>query len=387
MRIAVVGSGRSVHAIARSVAVAGLGHEVRFVTVGDVLPAPGVEVRTRALPRGPLAAARAARGFLTDLRSFGPALLHLHYAGGKLGTMAALSGVRPLVVTVMGGDVLPEQHAGGLSRLERRATRRILAAADLLLVKSEALRPALEAWGGFAGKCEVVRWGVDPATFHRDVEAAAALRRRLRLSPADRVILSPRPLQPLYNVHLLVEAMPEVVAHVPSAALVITEYNADPGYAARLRQAVAALGLGDRVQFAGAVATRDMPGLHSLAEIEASLPSSDGLPQSLFEAMACGTPVVLGRLTAYREIVTDGESALLADLEPRAVASTMVRLMTDSALRDRLARTGLERVREVGFLPRELQRVDSLYREVVARGAARERPRGRLLDLLGLLPR
>ena len=96
---------------------------------------------------------------------------------------------------------------------------------------------------------------------------------------------------------------------------------------------------------------------------------------------------MLGRLTAYREIVTDGESALLADLEPRAVASTMVRLMTDSALRDRLARTGLERVREVGFLPRELQRVDSLYREVVARGAARGRPRGRLLDLLGLLLR
>ena len=45
MRIAVVGSGRSVHAIARSVAVAGLGHEVRFVTVGDVLPAPGVEMK------------------------------------------------------------------------------------------------------------------------------------------------------------------------------------------------------------------------------------------------------------------------------------------------------------------------------------------------------
>jgi glycosyltransferase involved in cell wall biosynthesis len=387
MRIAVVGSGRSVHAIARTAALAGLGHEVRFVTVGDVLPAPGVDVRTRPLPREPLAAARAARGFLDDLRRFAPELLHLHYAGGKLGTMAALSGLHPLVVTVMGGDVLPEQHAGGLSRWERRATRRILDAADLLLVKSAALRRALAAWGPFAGKSEIVTWGVDPAVFHRDPDAAAALRHRLALSPSDRVILSPRPLQPLYNVHLLVEAMPEVIAHVPSAVLVVTEYNLDPKYADGLRQRVAALGLGDRVRFAGAVAAADMPALHSLAEIEASVPSSDGLPQSLFEAMACGTPVVLGRLAAYEEVVADGESALLADFEPRAIASALVRLLTDHALRGRLARSGLERVREVAFLPAELRRVDALYRDVVARGGARARPRGRLLDVLGLLLR
>ena len=41
--------------------------------------------------------------------------------------------------------------------------------------------------------------------------------------------------------------------------------------------------------------------------------------QSLFEAMACRSPVVLGRLDAYTEAVSDGESALLVDLGPQAI--------------------------------------------------------------------
>jgi glycosyltransferase involved in cell wall biosynthesis len=387
MRIAVVGSGRSVHAVSRSVAVAARGHEVRFVTVGDVLPAPGIEVRTRPLPRGAVAAARAARSFLSDLRRFQPDLLHLHYAGGKLGTMAALGGIHPMVVTVMGGDVLPEQHPGGLSLLERRATRRILEQADLLLVKSTALRTALCAWGGFAAKAEVVRWGVDPARFRRDPAAAVAMRSRLAMSPRDRVILSPRPLVPLYNVHLIVDAMPKVLAAVPEALAVITEHNADPAYRESLRQRGEVLGLGDRVRFVGAIPAAEMSALHSLAEAIVSVPSSDGLPQSLFEAMACGTPAVLGRLPAYSEVVTDDESALLVDHEAAAVAFALVRLLSDEHLHARLAGRALERVGEVAFLPRELDRVEAFYRALVARGPRPASNRGRLLDLAGLLLR
>jgi glycosyltransferase involved in cell wall biosynthesis len=387
MKIAVVGSGRSVHALSRSMAVAARGHEVRFVSVGDVLPAPGIEVKTRPLPRHALAAVRAARGFLSDLRDFRPDLLHLHYAGGKLGTMAALAGVRPMVVTVMGGDVLPEQHPGGLSPLERRATRRILEQADLLLVKSEGLRPALDAWGGFAAKAEVVRWGVDPARFRRDSVAATAMRARLALSPQDRVILSPRPLAPLYNVHLVLEAMPAVRTAVPEAVLVLTEYNAEPPYRASLRQRVDTLGLGDRVRFVGAIPAADMPALHSLAEAIVSVPFSDGLPESLFEAMACETPAVLGRLPAYAEAVTDGESALLVDHAAAAVASALVRLLSDERLRTDIAARALERVREVAFLPREVDRVDRLYRELVARGPRPASSHGRWRDLAGLLLR
>lgn len=387
MRIAVVGNGRSVHTVTRSAAIAARGHDVRLVTAGDVLPAPGVELRTRPLPRTPGAAALAARAFFGDIHSFHPDLLHLHYAGGRLGTLALLSGVRPLVVTVMGGDVLPEQHLGGYSALERRATRRILEQADLLLVKSDALRRAIAAFGSPTARVETVRWGVEPERFHRDPVAALALRRRLRLAPADRVLLSPRILTPLYNVHLIVEAMPRILERVPEALLLVTEYSADAEYRRTLERRAAELGVAARVGFVGQFGHDEMPALYSLAEAVVMVPSSDGLPQSLFEAMACEAPVVLGRLPGYGEVVTDGESALLVEPGGEAIAGAVARLLEDGALRESIARRALEAVREKACLPREIERVVALYRELLIAPRAPKPRGGRLLDALSLILR
>lgn len=378
-----VGNGASIHVTSRSAAVAARGHAVRLVTVGDVLPSPGVDVRSRPLPAGVPAGVRAARGFFRDLREFDPDLVHLHYAGGRLGTLTLLSGIRPLVVTVMGGDVLPEQHPGGLSRLQRRTTRRILQEADLVLVKADALRPVVTGLGAAPEKVETLRWGVDPAVFKPDPAAAAEQRARLGLAAADRVILSPRLLKELYNVHLIVEALPFVLRDVPSAVLVITEYGADPDYRRRLELRARELGIADRVRFAGRVDHGQMPGLYSLAEVAVSVPSSDGLPQSHFEAMACGCALVTGRLEVYREVLRDGHSALMTSGAPAAIAEAVSAVLEDEALRSRLAAAARVRVSEVGSLPSELDHLEGAYAGL-APAVGRSRKRGLRVTLEAL---
>jgi glycosyltransferase involved in cell wall biosynthesis len=387
VRIAIVGSGRGVYALDWAATLAARGHEVRFVTLGEVLTAPGVEVRTRPIPRSLSQAVRAGRGFVRDIRSFKPDVLHLNYAGGRLGTLATLASVHPLVAAVVGGDVLPEQHSRGHPWLERRATRRILELADLILVKNDVLCRAVAALGDFAGKVEMVRWGVDPARFHRDPEAGDSLRRRLGLVAEDRVVLSPRLLQPLYNVHLILEAMPRILAAAPRAVLLVTEYNASRDYRRLLEERAARLALGDRLRFVGRIDHEQMPALYSLAEVVVSVPASDGLPQTLFEAMACGVPVVLGRLPGYGDVVVDGESALFTDFEPGAIANAVLRLLGEPALAQALARNALEQVQQVAFLPKEVERVEGLYRTLAAGGAGRRIHGGWLFDALGLLLR
>jgi glycosyltransferase involved in cell wall biosynthesis len=221
----------------------------------------------------------------------------------------------------------------------------------------------------------------------RAPDEARALRDELGLRPADRVVLSPRILRPLYNVHLIVEAMPAVLARVPEALLLVTEHRADEDYRRRLEARAQALGLGGRVRFIGAVGHARMPALYTLAEAMVSIPFSDGLPQSLFEAMACETPAVIGRLPAYDEVVRDGEHALLCDLDAPAVAAAVTRLLTDAALARRLARAALARVLEVACLPREAERVERLYEQVL-RKRRRRAPLGRrFLDGLTLFLR
>lgn len=388
MRIAVVGNGRSVHVLSRSAALAARGHAVRLVTAGPVLEGAGVEVRTRPLPRTPWAAARAARGFFRDVRDFRPDLLHLHYAGGRFGTLATLTGVHPLAATVMGGDVLPDQHRGGMSALERRATRRVLAAADLVLVKSERLRSAVLAFGDLSAKVHVVRWGVDPERFRRDVGAAARVRERLSLPARAQLVLSPRLLAPLYNIDLVVDAFPRVLREAPDAILLIAEYGADPVYRGRVQGQVDRLGLAAHVRFLGQVPHADMPTLYSAADVSVSVPRSDGLPQSLFEAMACETPSVVGRLEAYDEVLGADEVAVTVALQSEAIAAGIVRLLTDEGRRRSMGRRARARVEAIACLPAEVERVEALFAGAIrAAPPARRRGLGDLVDALSLLAR
>ncbi len=378
-----VGNGATVHALVRGAAIASLGHTVRLVTLGPVLSHPGVEVRTRPLPRTSLEGLRAFRSFQRDLHEFRPDLLHVHYAGGRLGSLALASGIKPLVVTVMGGDVQPEQLMGRAGALDHRATKRLLSEADLLLAKSVALRNDIARYGNYAEKTETVRWGIDAARFARDPGRAEAMRRKLNL-PTGPILLSPRILRPLYNIHLIVEAMPEILAKSRGALLVVSRHREDPDYANQLRKRVIDLGIEKSVRFIEPVDYDAMPDLLSITSVVVSVPFSDGLPQTLFECLASETPIVLGRLAAYEEIVQHEREALLADLSAASIASAVSRILEDAELAARLRTAGLQRVQKEPSLPDEARRVATLYRRVLA-GDRRPSPLGpRILDALSL---
>jgi glycosyltransferase involved in cell wall biosynthesis len=63
------------------------------------------------------------------------------------------------------------------------------------------------------------------------------------------------------------------------------------------------------------------------------VPGSDGTCRALLEAAACGIPAVTPRRGALPEIVADGETGLLADESPAALASAWQTLFADPARR------------------------------------------------------
>ena len=65
------------------------------------------------------------------------------------------------------------------------------------------------------------------------------------------------------------------------------------------------------------------------------------IPNKAFQALACGVPLVTADTPAARELLADGESALLVPPgDPEALADALRRLTTKPALRDRLAAGG-----------------------------------------------
>lgn len=102
-------------------------------------------------------------------------------------------------------------------------------------------------------------------------------------------------------------------------------------------------GIGDRVHLLGAVHPDDIPGLFAGADAIAyvSLYETFGLP--VLEAFAFGKPLVTSQTSATAEVA--GDAARLVDpASVSSIAEGLHDVLTDSALRERLAIAGLRRV-------------------------------------------
>ncbi len=379
LTICAVGRADSVHVASRTRCFAELGHRVLLVSHVAAPDIPGVTQFVPSYPpRGPggfllRVAARvpvlgrlvphAARAvaFVRLLHRWKPDVIHVHYAYSYYGWLAAMLGSGPIAVTVMGGDVLFEEQ-GAPTPAGKWLTIRLLREARYITTKSNHLTAVLERFGGVAALVERIVWGIPLRVFHRS--DASSLRARLGISPTARVVLSPKILQPFYRVHLIVEAMPVVLTAVPDAVLVVTEYAADPDYRERIARRAAEMGIDRHVIFCGHVSHHDMPAYYSLAEVTVAVPSSDGLPQTLLEGMACETPSILGKLPRYEELVTHGRSAWFVDAEPAAIAQGVIELMRNPALRTEIARNALAIVREQADLDAQAAQVERRLREI-----------------------
>ncbi|MEX2161702.1 MAG: glycosyltransferase [Anaerolineales bacterium] len=255
------------------------------------------------------------------LRIVQPDLVHVHYASKGLAALA-LRGKFSLLVSVMGSDIMPE---AGYRGWYATFTRLLLDRADVITSKSSYMDAVLQSIGDYKDKVRRIRWGVDLGVFHprRDT---AAFRKRWDIISGALVFFDPRSAKALYNKEIILEAFHEYrLANSPPAVLLIATSSAEPSYLAFLQRRARELNLGKAVSFLPPLSTDEMADAFCLADVTISVPRSDGLPQSLLEAMACGSHLLLGNLPQYAEIVRGGASVqVLQSLDPQKMAEALL---------------------------------------------------------------
>ncbi len=335
---------------------------VHYHHLPDVLPTPFVAPARSALWRfgwWPLAHWRQWQQLLERIE---PDIFDILMINAEQ-VPAALACRAPLVITPWGSDLLVyPAHYGAITRW---FLRRALHHADLVLCNSAALAQAGVAWGARPERIRRVGQIVDLLRFRPGLDASAQ-RRRLKISGGP-VLLSPRNLQPIYCIHVLIRALPAVLAQYPDAKLVLLgKRNLEPDYVDLLEREIARLGLREAVLFAGWFSNDEMPLLYAAADVVLSTPNSDSRPSSVFEAMACGVPVVVSDLAAVREIVTNGETGLVVAVDDAsATAAAILRLLGDKSLRHRIVTQALEYAQREGDYPTQMAKVAACYAELL----------------------
>ena len=301
----------------------------------------------------PLRGFAMSRALRRVARSVEPDLVHAHYLP-EYGWMAAREKLRPLVCSAWGSDVL------GVRGINRPRSKLALRKASFVFADSAHLARATRALAGEAVPVEVVRWGLDLEAFAPGERGAA--RAALGLPVDGPLVVSVRGLEAIYNPKLLLESFARVRAARPDAHLLLKHpLTATP---ASVAATVERLGLAGAVTVLGNLLAERLPDVYRAADVVVSLASSDSSPRSVWEALACGRPVVVSDLPWARDELADGR-ALVVPLDAGAVAAAIERVLDDDGLSARLAEAGRE-LAAAELDPAACgERVDALYRSVL----------------------
>ncbi|MBN1399321.1 MAG: glycosyltransferase family 4 protein [Anaerolineae bacterium] len=254
----------------------------------------------------------------------------------------------PLIVTVHDLSFCHFPHLFKPARrlYQERLTRATLQRAAAVIAVSQSTCDDIVQWMDIApDRITVIPNGVGAEMQPVRGEAIAELRRRHQLP--EHFVLSLSTLEPRKNLELLLEAYASL-AHQGAIEHKLVIAGGKGWYYATIFEAVARLGLGDRVIFPGFVPENDKPLWYSAADlfVYPSLYEGFGLPP--LEAMACGTPVVVTKTSSLPEVV--GDAGLYIDpYDPADLASAMLALLRDSNRRHKLRQAGLEQARRFSW--------------------------------------
>jgi teichuronic acid biosynthesis glycosyltransferase TuaC len=221
----------------------------------------------------------------------------------------------PLVAGARGSDIRVRDA------LSRYLTRRVIRWAQRLIVVSEDLASvARHAYGARPERTAVIRNGCDTSIFHSQDRAMA--RASLGIAGDRRLVLYVGRLVPEKGLAELTAAA-AVARHEHSKLQVVLV--GDGPMRPQLEELIARTGA--PVQLAGAGSPTDIARWMAAADV-VTLPSySEGYPNVLVEALACGRPVVATAVGGVVEIVDADNSILVGPRDVAALANGL-----DSAL-------------------------------------------------------
>jgi glycosyltransferase involved in cell wall biosynthesis len=204
---------------------------------------------------------------------------------------------------------------------------------------------------------------VDLDNFH-PMPKNERLLKEFGLTPRDAVAGIVARVQKHRNFPLLIEALVQIAREFPQLKFLIVGRGTLIDTIAR--QPVEEKGLQDRVIFTG-YRNEDYRDVLNLFDFKVFLhPGSDGACRAVREAMACGKPVVAVQKGILPELIKDGQTGLLIDENPQALARAMITLFRDDQQRLKLGRAARAYAQDALNPQRYLKKVAAAYESVVA---------------------
>ena len=232
------------------------------------------------------------------------------WAAIRLGHKAGL----PVVLKVHGSDVLElDKHPARL-----HGTAEALRRADRVVAVSRDLATKVLEFGTRPDRVHLIYNGVDHQVFFPGDRAEA--RQRVGLNPDRPALLYIGNLVPVKGPDVLIDACGLLTKQ--GAVFDLHIVGKGP-LRPTLERQVADRGIADRTRFHGTIPHDRLPDWFRATTMLVLPSRSEGVPNVLLEASACGTPFVASRVGGVPEIAHLGASRLFQPGDPNQLASAI----------------------------------------------------------------
>ena len=292
-------------------------------------------------------------------REFRPHIVHTHSWGTLIEGMLAAKLAR--VPVVVHGEHGTRQTKRRQVLVQRFVWKRV---DQLLSVSSRLAESLVREVGIEPERIHTIRNGVDLSRFGRVARGDA--RRSLGLDDQSVVLGTVGRLVEVKDHSTLLRAFALVARECRRAVLLLAgEGPLGTALEAQARE----LDIADRVRFLGH--RPDVERVLAALDVFVLSSLSEGMSNTILEAMASGVAVVATAVGGADELVVEGVTGLLVPRrDPEAMAAAMLSITTDDVVRRRMAIAGYERAQAEFALQRMVMEYENLYARLYAERTA-----------------
>jgi len=307
---------------------------------------------------GPLTLPRSARRLRQVVDQVQPDLIHAIRIPFE-GMIAALAEPgAPLLVSVWGNDFT--LHAPANALMGRYTTLTLNRAQALHTDCYRDVRLA-QAWGFPTDRPAMVL----PGGGGIQMDLFNTGDRDWKLEAGDLgfpVVINPRGFRAYVRNDAFFKSIPIVLDKYPNARFLCASMAGEP----QAQRWIERLGLTGKVEMLPQQTRPHMADLFRQSQVAVSPSVHDGTPNTVLEAMACGSFPIVGDIESLREWITPGVNGLLVDpADPQALAEAILVALEQLDLRQRAAAYNHDLIAERAEHGRVMLQAEAFYKQLV----------------------
>ena len=279
-------------------------------------------------------------------------LIHIHWVipAGLIGILVGKLLKIQVAVTIHGSDMRIALEKDGLLK---SLFISVLRKTSHIHCVSKIQKEKIKTLGFPEEKLSVFPMGIDENFLN------SSFKRKLFDETSSITIISNRNLMPIYNISLLIKAIPIILNELPRVKFIIA---GDGSEREILEKEIDRLNLSDYVKFLGRIPHQEMPYLLAKSDIYVSTSLFDGTSVSLLEAMASGCFPVVSDIPANREWIEDGKNGFLFPVnDEKTLAKKILYAIHDQELRERAIGLNYSIIKEKAHWSVPIMKIKGIY--------------------------